>query len=272
MLVVTIVVGIILLLRKGSLIIIGLPSKNWLLPVLAGIFSALDHALWSTAIENTNVANATLLNYIAPLWVGLVAIYIFHEKLSQIFWVGLILVLVGIFVISKVRIDDFSSAAIDGEGFALFSSFFYAGYFIFTQRGRQHFKALEYLWATSVVSMIILLIIIIVSGLSIIGYSLQTYIIIIAAGLVSQLGGYYCLIYALGKITASVVSPVLTLQPVLTAIFATVLIGEALDIYQIGGGGLVLTGIYLITLAKIPEHNPTADPGQKLVNQKYKKK
>src|SRR5512145_2143918 len=50
---------------------------NWrwfFLPLLGGLFSAGDHGLWATAINHTRVANATLLNNLAPLWVALVTV------------------------------------------------------------------------------------------------------------------------------------------------------------------------------------------------------
>ena len=49
------------------------PMRMLSLGLLAGLFSAVDHGLWSTALGTTSVANATLFNYIAPLWVALFA-------------------------------------------------------------------------------------------------------------------------------------------------------------------------------------------------------
>jgi uncharacterized membrane protein len=66
-----------------------------LLPLVGGLFTALDHSTWSTAIGYTNIATATLLNNIAPLWVALIAVLFWRERLKGTFWIGLALALSG---------------------------------------------------------------------------------------------------------------------------------------------------------------------------------
>ncbi|MCJ7694254.1 MAG: DMT family transporter [Anaerolineaceae bacterium] len=255
------VTGLILLISKRKLVSKKIPGKLWLLPILAGIASALDHAFWSTAIENTHIANATLLNYIAPLWVGIIAIFLLHEKYSGIFWPGMALVLTGAFAVSGARFTDFSKVSFAGEGFAIISSFFYAAYFIFSQKARHRFRILPYLFVTSIVSLLVLGLIIFARGLPIFGYERSTYLVFLTAGLFSQLGGYFCLFYALGNIPASIVSSILVLQPVITSLLAIRLFGEKISMIQIIGGVFVLGGIYLINSSKTKIQNlPVEEP------------
>jgi drug/metabolite transporter (DMT)-like permease len=82
------------------------------------------------------------------------------------------------------------------------------------------------------------------------GYSLTTYLSLIALALVTQVGGYISINYALGHLPASVVSPTLLGQPVLTALLAVPLLGEALTAAQIVGGLAVLAGIAIVHRAK----------------------
>ena len=51
--------------------------------------------------------------------------------------------------------------------------------------------------------------------------------------------------YALGYLPASLVSPTLLLQPVLTGLLAVPILGEQLSAVQIVGGAAVLIGIYI---------------------------
>lgn len=250
MLTVVLVAGLILAVGKKSVGRKGLGWKIWLLPIIGGMFSGIDHTLWSTSIEKIFVANATFLNYIAPLWVGLIAVFVLREKYKGFFWVGIALVLSGAWIISGVNISDLSSFAIDGEGLAILSSVFYAGYFLFSQRSRQYFSVMSYLLISSAAAMTVLFIIIICTGRSIFGYTGNTYLLFLVAGLVSQFGGYYCINYALGEIPASIVSAMLILQPVLTAILADRFVGEPIGMGQILGGGLVLVGVYLLNASK----------------------
>ena len=250
---VVIITGLIFLIGKKSVVGQGLPRKLWLLPILGGVFSGIDHTLWSTSIETTYVANATLLNYIAPLWVGLIAIFILKEKYKGYFWVGMALVLMGAWIISGVNFSDLSTFSILGEGFAILSSVFYAGYFILSQRSRKNFSVMSYLLISSIAAMVVLFIIIISTGHTVFGYSGRTYLLFLLAGIISQFGGYYCINYALGEIPASIVSALLILQPVLTALLADRFVGEPISVGQLLGGGLVLAGVYVLNASKQSE-------------------
>jgi len=250
MLTVTVVTALIVSLRRKPAGSKKSPGLIWLLPILGGIFSAADHSLWSTSIENTFVANATLLNYIAPLWVSLFAILILRDRYSGMFWIGLILVLSGAWFVTGVRLNDFSAFSIRGEGFAILSSFFYAGYFIISQRALSQFDVVRYLLISSAAALAVLLVIILISGFSIVGYSKETFMVFLIAGLFSQLGGYFCINYALRHIPAPVVSTWLILQPVMTAILAVRFQSEALGLEKLLGGLLVLVGVYLANRSK----------------------
>ena len=78
------------------------------------------------------------------------------------------------------------------------------------------------------------------------GYSTQTYLAFLAAAIVSQTGGYLAVGYALGHLPASLVAPTMIGQPVVTALLAIPLLGEALITSQWLGGLSVLVGIYLV--------------------------
>ena len=222
-----------------------LSRKLILLPLLAGLFTALDHAVWSTAIGMTKVANATLLNNIAPLWVALFAVFILRERLARMFWVGLIFTLIGAGVVlgNDLLMNPHLSS---GDVVALVSSFFYAGYFLVTQKARQNMDTLPYIYLVIVTCSVILLGINLFLGKPLTGYPPQTYLAFLGAALISQIIGYFSVTYALGHLPAAVVSPTMIAQPVLTALLAIPLIGEVLMTGQVLGGVMVLAGIYLV--------------------------
>ncbi|MDP3183641.1 MAG: DMT family transporter, partial [Anaerolineales bacterium] len=72
-----------------------LDRTNVIFPILGGLFSALDLAFWNTSLDYTTASSATLLGNTAPLWVALVAMLVFREKLKKDFWLGLGLALCG---------------------------------------------------------------------------------------------------------------------------------------------------------------------------------
>jgi drug/metabolite transporter (DMT)-like permease len=236
----------------------GANKLNWrqiLIPVMAGVFSGFDHALWGTALKETSVANATLLNYISPLWVSLVAILILKERYKAYYWAGLVLVLTG--SISVLNIFDTAlTFNFRGEGFAMISSFFYAGYFLLTQKGRSYLTTLQQLFISLFACCITLGLIMLLFKLPLFGYSRTTYLIFLSSAIFSQLFGYFSLTHSLGKIPASIVSPSLSLQPVITALLAIPFANQNLALHQIVGGLLVLVGIITINKSEIKGSGP----------------
>jgi drug/metabolite transporter (DMT)-like permease len=221
-----------------------------LIPVLAGAFSGIDHALWGTALKETSVANATLLNYISPLWVSLIAIMVLKERYKAYYWLGLGLVLLGSVSVLNILNTTFTFN-FRGEGFAVISSFFYAAYFLLTQKGRTFFSTLQQLFISLLSCCITLGFIILIFRLPIFGFSRMTYLIFLLSAIISQLLGYFSLTHSLGKIPASIVSPSLSLQPVITALLAIPFANQALAGHQIIGGLLVLVGIITINKSEI---------------------
>lgn len=229
-------------------------SKNeWkpgylIFPIIGGIASSLDHSFWSTSIERTVVANATLLNNISPLWVALFSWFILKEKLSGNFWVGLVAVLVGA---TMVLGSTFFSrpAFLQGDFLALISSLFYAVFFLATSKGRTVLHTTQYLFIMTVTAGVGLFIAARIFNYPLSGYSLQTNLTFVSAAVISQFGAYYLISYSLGKIPASVVAPTMVAQPVLTALLAIPIFGEKLLWSQVLGGVITLIGIVLINQA-----------------------
>lgn len=225
--------------------------KVFVFPLAAGVFSALDHGLWATALGMTSVANATLLNNLSPVWVGLFAIVVWREKLKSSFWLGLAAAFVGTALV--LGSSMFSGGRLSGGDFlAILSSVFYGGFFLISKKGRQSLNVLYYLWSFAASGAACLFVITQVAGLQLTGYSPQTNLIFLANSLVVQLIAYACVTYALGALPASIVAPTMVLQPVLTALMAIPLTGEGLGAAQVIGGLLTLGGIWVVNQSESP--------------------
>jgi drug/metabolite transporter (DMT)-like permease len=238
----------------------GVAPLRWgivILPVLAGLGSALDHFAWNTSLKYTSAANATLLGNTAPLWVALVAWLLFKERTRGLFWIGLALTMGGAVAVLS---NDFLRHPMIGWGdlLALTTGILYAIYFLFSQRSRQYFDTLSHVWICSLSSTLILLIISLVTGSALTGYSPFTYLMFLGAALLPQMVGYMAMGYALGHLPASIVSPTMLGQPVLTALLAIPLLGETLQPVQWIGGLVVISGIYLVHRSRevVPQFHP----------------
>ncbi len=222
-----------------------LPATGVKLALLGGLLFAVDVALWATGITISGATNPTLMANTAPLWVGLGAMLFFGERPRGLFWLGLVIAMVGAAVVlgaAAFRASEFGL----GTLFGLLAAVFYGAYYLVTQRGRVHLSTLSYFWISTATAAIILLLFNLLTGRPITGYEARTYVYFLALGLVAQTMGWLTINYAQGYLPASIVAPTLLIQPVVTAIFAVVLLGEQLVAWQIAGGFLVLLGVYLV--------------------------
>jgi drug/metabolite transporter (DMT)-like permease len=224
-------------------------GRFWWFAVLGGFFAGLDHGTWGTAINFTRVANATLLNNTAPIWVALFAWLVLREKLSRPFWIGLALTMAGALVV--LGNDLLHQPHLGwGDMIALLSGVFYAGYFLSGQRARQGMATITYVGVGNAVSALTLLAIALLFKMPLTGFDDRTIFAFLGAAIISQVCGHFSLNYALGHLPASVVSPTMIAQPVLTALLAIPLVGEPLSAGQYIGGVAVLAGITIVNRSK----------------------
>jgi len=213
--------------------------------VLGGLFFTGDLALWATGVVLSGATNPTLLANTAPLWVGLGALVLFRERLKAMFWAGLLLAMTGAVVI--LGLDSLRAVSFGvGTLLGLLAGIFYGGYFLITQRGRETLDSITYFWPAAVSSTVGLLILCLALRQPLTGYPASAYLNFLALGVVTQVFGYLAINHALGYLPASIASPTMLGQPVVTAILAGPLLGEALSLWQILGGLAVLAGVYVV--------------------------
>jgi drug/metabolite transporter (DMT)-like permease len=221
------------------------PRTGLKLALLGGALFAIDVGLWATGITLGGATNPTLMANTAPLWVGLGAFLFFGERRRGLFWFGLVIAMAGAAVVLGAATFRASEMGL-GTLFGLLAAIFYGAYYLVTQRGRVYLSTLSYFWITTATAASFLLVFTLLFGQPLTGYSIMTYIYFVALGVVAQTLGWMTINYAQGYLPASIVSPTLLGQPVVTAIVAAILLGEQFTTWQIVGGILVLLGVYLV--------------------------
>jgi drug/metabolite transporter (DMT)-like permease len=219
---------------------------------LGGVFFALDLALYNTSILKTSAANATLLGNNTPIVVGLLTWLVLRKKPASAFWLGLLLALSGSLVILWADLDKLTRLGV-GDVMALGAAACFAVYLLATERVRTSTSTLGFLRLAMISSTLALFVINKAMGISLRVPHGRTLWAVLGLGLISQLGGYLALTYALGHLPATITSVTLLTQGPLTAVLAAVLLGEPLTWPQIVGGALVLSGVGLANRQKHPE-------------------
>jgi drug/metabolite transporter (DMT)-like permease len=217
---------------------------NLAIIALGGIFFALDLAFYNTSILKTSAANATLLGNNTPIFVGIFAWLVFRQKPALSFWLGLVLALSGAAVIVSADLSRHVTLG-SGDVMAVAAAACFAVYLMATQRVRTTTSTTAFLRLAMISSTVFLLAINLALRVPLRVPPGRSWWALLGLGLVSQLGGYLALTYALGHLPATVTSVTLLSQGPLTAIMAALLLGEPLTIAQVLGGTLVLVGIFL---------------------------
>jgi drug/metabolite transporter (DMT)-like permease len=219
---------------------------RWL-AAAGGVFFALDLALWATAVMRTHAAVASTLANNTPFFVGIMSWLILGRRLRASFWIGLALALAGCVLIMAADLHRAGAAGnLSGDLLALAASVFFAAYLMMTERIRTSMDTLTFNTLAIVGSIMTLLVLCLALRVPLAGYPLRTWVALAGLGLVSQLGAYYALVYALGHLPATITSVGLLAQVPCTALLAMLLLGEPLTPVQIAGAAVVLAGIYVV--------------------------
>lgn len=214
--------------------------------MISGIIFGCDIAVWNISIMLSKAAISTLLANLAPVWVGIGSILFLKERPSKVFWMGTIVSLIGVAII--VGIDKITGSKLEtGHFLAILASIFYAIYLLFMRKGRASLDTVTFTAISMLVSSVFLLFICLVSSTPLVGFSLKSWVSLAGLGLISQLGGWLAINYALGYIESTTASVGLLSQTVITAIIAVPMLHEKLSIIEISGALVVLFGIYLVT-------------------------
>ena len=227
-------------------------GRTWLIIGLGGLFFALDLALFNTAILRTSAANATLLGNNTPIVVGLLTWMVFRRRPQPAFWLGLILAICGSVVILWADLARHAPFGV-GDVMALGAAACFAVYLLATEKVRTTTSTLTFLRLSMIATTLVLLLLNFAMGISLRVPHRRTWWALLGLGLISQLGGYLALTYALGHLPATITAISLLTQGPLTAAMAAVLLGEPLTPPQIVGGALVLSGVALAHRQRHPE-------------------
>jgi drug/metabolite transporter (DMT)-like permease len=239
--------------------ITSIQGRDRWLAVGSGIFLALHFATWISSLQYTTVVSSVVLVSTAPLWVALLAPVTLKEPLTRAILIGMGLALVGVIVVGISDICSLESgklvcpsfndfvrgSAFIGDMLALAGAWMAAGYLLIGRKLRGGIALIPYIFVVYGIAAVVLIILMLGSGQSAIGYPPQIYVWLILLALVPQLMGHSSFNWALGYLSAAFVSISLLGEPIGSAILAYILLDERPTFLKIIGAILILAGIYI---------------------------
>lgn len=242
----------------------GLRRKTVGLLILAGIFLCFHFATWITSLEYTSVASSVVLVSTSPLWVALLSPLLLREPLPKLVWVGLFLALAGGTVVAGSDVCQIGTGGLVcqnlqslmreqgmwGNFLALAGAWCVAGYLLIGRWLRPQLSLLSYTAIVYGVAAMGLIGLALANRTQLFGFQPVTFLWFALLALIPQLIGHSTYNWALRYLSAASVSVAALGEPIGSSLLAFLILSEPPTGLEVVGGGLILVGIYLSSLAR----------------------
>lgn len=241
----------------GIILLAGLLTlrRSWLrvnraalrVALLYGVFGiALFYAAYINAILSVGVAVAAVLLYTAPAWVAVLAWRFLGERLTRTHLAALLLTLAGSALVAQVFQPGLLRVNAMGIMWGLLSGLTYALWSVFNKVGVRHTNP----WTLQCYGMLAgSAVLLLFQPLAPLAGALQSpatvaWLLVLALG--PTVGASVAYAAGVRTVPVSVASLIATLEPVLAALLAYLVLGETLGAGQIAGGALILLAVWLL--------------------------
>lgn len=217
--------------------------------VALGFFFAIDLWAWHRAIIFIGAGPATLMGNLQVIFVSLLAVFLFGDRLKKMFWPGAVLALVGIAMLTLV--NPLGSNVVLGVICGIYTALTYSVFLIFLKYLEQYDTTPQQtlFWLAVTTALFLLVPTLIEDGLLL--PDLRAMTILVFHALISSVVGWWVIVTALKKLPVATAATLLLLQPLLTNIWGHLYLGQGLVAIQVLGICLALFGIRLANWGKI---------------------
>lgn len=221
-------------LRKNRL-----TRRQWSLFGLRGFLHSLGVILWFFAMTRISIAEVTAMNYVTPIYVAIGAAIFLKERLAARRIVAILMGLVGVLVILRPGFREIST----GHLGMLLAAVVFAGSYLLAKLLADQLRA----------SVVVMMLSIFVT-ISLFPFALPVWVtptlkelfLLAGVALFATLG-HYTMTLAFAAAPVTVTQPVTFLQLLWATILGVVVFDEALDVYVVIGGIIILSSVTFIT-------------------------
>lgn len=211
---------------------------------MIGIILAIHFASWITSLSLTSVASSVLFVHIDPIFVAIISHLFLGDKLTKRTLSGIVISFVGIFIIAIGDLETGTSNLM-GDLLALIGGVMLGLYILGGRIYRKNMDLTTYVTPVYSAAALSLIILSIVTGTPLSGYTKSTYGFFFLIALIPMIFGHTLYNWALRYISASLVSLSLLGEPVGASILAFLFLGETPNNFTFFGGFITLGGIII---------------------------
>jgi drug/metabolite transporter (DMT)-like permease len=222
--------------------------------LVSGVFLALHFATWLPALRLTSVATATALVATQPVWAVVIA-RVTGVRLPRRTYVGVVVAFFGVVVLTGVDVSGDPKALL-GDLLAMTGGFFAAAYVSVGERARQSLPTNAYNTVVYGVSGVVLLVLCLVGGQALAGYSARDWLLILALTVGAQLLGHSLTNRVLRTTSATIVSLAYLFEVPGATLIAALWLGQGVPLDLLPALLLLFTGL-VIVIASATRRTPT---------------
>ena len=228
--------GLVLLLPMLKDFFHNLPNRKLsILFAARGVVHTVGVVLWFFAMSRIPLADVTAMNYMSPIYVTLGAAIFLGETLALRRILAILFAIVGALLILRPGFREVSI----GHIAMIFTALFFASSYLIAKHTSGKTTA------SVVVVMLSIYVTIGLAPLAFLNWVTPTLIelMILFAVACFATAGHYTMTLAFAAAPISVTQPATFLQLIWAVLVGSVIFGEDIDLYVIGGGGLILCSI-----------------------------
>ena len=207
----------------------------------------IHQIVWISSVQYNGAAVATVIIYISPAIVGILAARFLNEGMNRIKIIALALTIVGCILV--VRAYDLNQVQLNLLGIAvgIGSACTFATYSLMGRFISKSYSPWTSIFYAFFFGLVFLLPVVLIAGKLLPGnLPLDGWGTLLFLALVPTLGGFGAYTVGLSHLPASVASILAAFEPVTTAIVAYFIFGETLDSLQLLGAGLILVSVVML--------------------------
>ena len=232
----------------------------WPRLLLMGVVDSVTLLLFFVAIRGTSVAIGMFLQFLAPVWVALLAPRVFRVPTERIVYPALAIALAGLAVIlTPSLLGEGIRLSAAGVAAGLASGFGYAVFQLLVKDLTKRVSAVTIVFTEAWLDTLILLPLALWQTVGV-GYHLTTRDLVagLVLGVVCTALAYTMWTEGVGRIKVQHSSILGYLEPVSAPLYALLLLGQGISVWTIGGGALVVAAGLLVVLLGEREASPPA--------------
>ena len=235
---------------KGAREIALMPARSRWLALMAGTMSGINIVLMVASLEHISILINQAFIATIPIWVAFFEVTLLKQKLGAAVWIGILAALAGGIVIAFTTAEG--PAILPGGnptvgiGMAVVSACSASLYIIVGRKVRSEVSFIPYIWLVHAAASMVTLAIIAVNGVSLIGHDLRGYLWVLLLAILAQIIGHGALNFVLRFMSPTTLTMTAQSVPILSAIWAFLILGEVPTIPQAVGSVILVLGVTIV--------------------------